>query len=114
MQTGDEAGSGGREMVGGDARPISLVDVREGEVVQVVDILGGHGLVGRLEALGIRPGTEVKKISSVFLRGPVTVEVHDTRVAMGYGMARKVLVWPVHHRACGEVSAAPQTGGDGA
>lgn len=78
-----------------DAQPISLVHVREGEQVQVVEILGGHGLVGRLEALGIRSGTRMRKISSVFLRGPVTVEVHDTKVAMGYGMAGKVLVRPL-------------------
>lgn len=103
-------------MVGGDSRLISLVDVREGEAVQVVEILGGHGLVARLEALGIRPGAEVKKISSVFLRGPITVEVHDTKVAMGYGMARKVLVKPAGHGAAegggaGREDGSAQEGG---
>ena len=78
-----------------DAQLIPLVHVRAGQEVQVVEILGGHGLVGRLEALGIRPGTRMRKITSVFLRGPVTVEVHDTKVAMGYGMAGKVLVRPL-------------------
>ncbi|MGE5592142.1 MAG: FeoA family protein [Betaproteobacteria bacterium] len=78
-----------------DCQPIALVHVRAGQEVQVIEILGGHGLVGRLEALGIRPGTRMRKISSVFLRGPVTVEVHDTKVAMGYGMAAKVLVRPL-------------------
>ncbi|MCR4403154.1 MAG: ferrous iron transport protein A [Firmicutes bacterium] len=93
--------------MGGNTRLISLVNARAGETVQVVEILGGHGLVARLEALGIRQGAELRKVSSLFLRGPVTVEVHDTKVAMGYGMASKVLVRPIDR--AGEGSGAGGT-----
>lgn len=72
-----------------------LVSVSAGEPVRVVDILGGHGLAARLEALGIRPGTHMIKRSEMFMRGPVTVEAHGTQIAIGYGMASKILVEPV-------------------
>ena len=74
------------------------MDVPAGESVLVVQVTGGHGLAGRLEALGIRPGTRVRKLSSTFMRGPVTVEVYGTKVAIGYGMARKILVEPRNER----------------
>ena len=56
-----------------DGATVSLVDVHEGEQVCVVDILGGCGLASRLEALGIRPGTNIIKRSEMFMKGPVTV-----------------------------------------
>lgn len=62
---------------------------RTGIITQVV---GGRGLVRRLEAMGIRPGKKVTKVSSMFLRGPVTLKVDRTQVAIGFGMANKILV----------------------
>jgi ferrous iron transport protein A len=71
---------------------ISLVELKENEVGRVVEILGGFGLCQKLDALGIRIGVELKKISSVVARGPVIVEVGNTKVALGYGMARRIIV----------------------
>ena len=79
----------------GETRAVPLVSVSAGESVRVVDILGGHGLAARLEALGIRPGTTITKRSEMFMRGPVTVEAHGTQIAIGYGMASKILVEPI-------------------
>lgn len=62
---------------------------RTGIITQVV---GGRGLVRRLEAMGIRPGKKVTKVSSMFLRGPVTLKIDRTQVAIGFGMANKILV----------------------
>ena len=58
----------------------------------VVQIQGGHGLVNRLSALGIRPGKRITKVSSMFMRGPVTVEVDRAQVAIGFGMANKIII----------------------
>jgi ferrous iron transport protein A len=69
-----------------------LVELEENEVGKVVEILGGWGLHQKLDALGIRIGVELKKISSVVARGPVVVEVGNTKVALGYGMARRIIV----------------------
>jgi ferrous iron transport protein A len=50
------------------------------------------GLMRRLEAMGIRPGVIITKISDHFLHGPVIIEVGRTQLAIGYGMAAKILV----------------------
>jgi len=46
----------------------------------------------RMDALGIRPGSSVKKISSALGRGPVVLRVSGTDVALGFGMAKKIRV----------------------
>jgi len=58
----------------------------------VVQIQGGHGLVNRLNSLGIRPGKRITKTSSMIMRGPVTIEVDRAQVAIGFGMARRIIV----------------------
>jgi len=71
---------------------LTLVEMRTGQTGTVVGVLGGHGSVRRLDALGIRPGRKVTKISSTLFRGPVTLRVDNAQVAVGFGMARKILV----------------------
>jgi len=66
--------------------------MRTGQSGQVVQVHGGHGLVNRLSALGIRPGKKVTKVSSMFMRGPITVRVDRMQVAIGLGMAKKIIV----------------------
>jgi len=58
----------------------------------VVGVDGGAGLVGRLSDLGIRPGRRITKLGSMLMRGPITVQVGGTRLAIGFGMANKILV----------------------
>ncbi|MDH4367597.1 MAG: ferrous iron transport protein A [Dehalococcoidia bacterium] len=71
---------------------LTLADMRTGQTGTVVEILGGHGLIRRLDALGIRPGKKVTKVSSVLFHGPVTVRANSTQVAVGFGMAKKIIV----------------------
>jgi len=53
----------------------------------------GAGFSGRrLEALGIRPGMKVTKVSSMLFRGPVTLRVGNAQVAIGFGMANRIIV----------------------
>jgi ferrous iron transport protein A len=75
-----------------DERQTTLARMRAGQSGIVAQLQGGHGLVNRLSALGIIPGKKITKISSMLMRGPVTVEVDRTRVAIGFGMASKILV----------------------
>jgi ferrous iron transport protein A len=58
----------------------------------VVQIAGGRGLVMRLEAMGIRPGKKLSKVSSMFGHGPVTVSVDSMQIAIGFGMADRIIV----------------------
>jgi ferrous iron transport protein A len=69
-----------------------LTQLEEGETGVVVSIHGGYGLLHRLESLGIRVGKQVTKVSSQLMRGPVTVRIDNSQVAIGFGMARKIMV----------------------
>jgi ferrous iron transport protein A len=71
---------------------LTLAEMRTGQTGTVIGVLGGPGLVRRLDALGIRTGKKVTKISSTLFRGPITLGVDSARVAVGFGMARKIIV----------------------
>jgi len=71
---------------------LTLAEMKTGQTGTVVGVLGGYGLVRRLDALGIRPGKKVTKISSTLFRGPGTLRVNNAQVAVGFGMARKIIV----------------------
>ena len=73
-------------------RPITVRQMHAGQTGKVVEILGGAHLFNRLNSLGIRPGKRITKVSSMFLRGPVTVRVDRSQVAIGFGMAGKIVV----------------------
>ncbi len=71
---------------------VDLTRMKAGQWGKVIEIHGGHGMTRRLEAMGIRPGVKITKISSQIMRGPVIVKTGNTQVAIGFGMARRVLV----------------------
>jgi len=75
-------------------KKVSLVNLADGESATVVGFDSGHGASARLEAMGIRVGKKIKKLGGMFMKGPITVEVGQTRVGMGHGMASKVMVEP--------------------
>lgn len=75
-----------------DSEQITLRQMQAGQSGIVAQIQGGHGLINRLSALGIRPGKKITKVGSMFMRGPVTVQLDSTQVAIGFGMANKVIV----------------------
>jgi ferrous iron transport protein A len=71
---------------------LTLAEMRTGQTGTVVGILGGPGLIRRLDALGIRPGKKVTKVSSTLFRGPVILRADNTQVAVGFGMASRIAV----------------------
>ena len=75
-----------------DANLATLRQMKSGQSGKVVQIQGGHGLINRLSALGIRPGKKITKISSMLMRGPVTIQSGNSQVAVGFGMAKKIIV----------------------
>lgn len=70
----------------------TLPELKLGESGVIIDIQGGAGLVSHLESLGIRVGKRITKISAQFWRGPQVVKVDNIRIALGFGMSRKVYV----------------------
>jgi len=75
-----------------DEKQVTLTQMWTVQTGIAVQVQGGHGVVNRLSALGIIPGKRITKISSMLMRGPVIVEVDRTRVAIGFGMAARILV----------------------
>jgi ferrous iron transport protein A len=75
-----------------DKTQIPLTQMRAGQSAMIVQIYGGYGLMRRLGSLGIRPGQQITKVSSMLMRGPVTIRVGNSQVAIGFGMANKILV----------------------
>jgi ferrous iron transport protein A len=75
-----------------ERKRVPLTMLRTGQSGKIVDIQGGPGLINRLDALGIRLGKRITKVSSMLMRGPVTVQVGGAQVAMGFGMARRVII----------------------
>ena len=75
-----------------DKKVIPLTSLGSDQEGKVVGVEGGQGVTRRLEAMGIRAGYKIRKISSQFMHGPVTIKVGGTSLALGYGMARKVMV----------------------
>ncbi|MEO0225366.1 MAG: FeoA family protein [candidate division WOR-3 bacterium] len=73
-------------------KKIELTKMDSGSEGTVVEIYGGQGLKKKLEVLGIRPGVKITKVSSLIMRGPVIIKVGNTRVALGFGMASRILV----------------------
>ncbi|MBA7662742.1 hypothetical protein ES703_70773 [subsurface metagenome] len=71
---------------------MTLRQMQTGQSGIVFQIQGGRGLINRLNALGIRPGQRVTKVGSTFMRGPVTIQVGNAQVAIGFGMANKIIV----------------------
>lgn len=75
-----------------DGKLVTAAQMAPGQSGVVVGIYGGHGLIGRLEALGIRPGKRIHKIGGSFMRGPVVIQVDRCEIAVGFGMAKKITV----------------------
>ncbi len=71
---------------------INLSSMRNGQTGKVTGVGGGFGLRRRLEALGIRVGVNITKVSGATRRGPVVVRAGNTTVAVGHGMARRIRV----------------------
>lgn len=69
----------------------TLSSISEGRRVRLKGIDAGRGLAGRLAAMGLVPGVEILMVSNRG-RGPAIVEVKGARLALGRGMAAKMIV----------------------
>ncbi len=71
---------------------LSLAEAKPGKRYRIVDIIGGRRVFQSLYDLGVVPGAEVEVLNTSFLRGPVRIRVAGSDVALGRGVAMKVLV----------------------
>lgn len=68
-----------------------LTTVQPGRSVRIVSVNAGHGLAGRLSAMGLVPGAEVTVLQNC-LRGPFLLGIGEGRIALGRGVANRIVV----------------------
>jgi Fe2+ transport system protein FeoA len=72
--------------------PLSMAS--PGQEVRLVGIRGGWGIRRRLADMGLTPGEKVWVVQSG-PAGPLLIAVRDSRLALGRGMAHKIMVEPI-------------------
>ena len=76
-----------------DVSPTPTLDtIRAGQSVKVLETAAGQAATLQLAQLGIRAGATLMVRRSAPMGGPLLVESSGSTVAIGRGMARKVLV----------------------
>ena len=69
-----------------------LTDLDLNQKGEVISIVGGLTVVKRLADLGLTSGTIVEVINKAPFSGPIKIEVRGSRLALGRGLASKILV----------------------
>lgn len=72
--------------------PIMLTQLDNGASATVTELKGGRLLAGKLEAMGIAPGTTITKSGSSIMKGPIVLKKGSTQIAIGYSMAQRIMV----------------------
>ena len=83
-----------------EKREVPLTALRDGETGTVTSIKSGHGrgrgrgwgFGKRLMDMGLTPGTRVTVVKSAPFHGPLEILVRGSRLALGRGMAERILV----------------------
>jgi len=73
----------------------TLADQQTGEVGKVKKILGGHGIQNTIRSMGIREGKILRVMTRQPMQGPTIVEVDGMQIAIGSGMAKKIILGDV-------------------
>ena len=71
--------------------PKPLSKVKGGRTMEVVDLIGSEQVTRRLLEMGLYEGATVEVISGRGW-GPVVLKLAGTRLALGRGLARQILV----------------------
>ena len=70
---------------------MTLSRIDPGEEVTLIDIDGGRGIRSKLYSMGLVPGITLKILNRSG-SGPVMIALKDSRLAIGRGMAEKIIV----------------------
>jgi ferrous iron transport protein A len=76
-------------MMQGRIMPLTIAP--RGKEVTLITVYGGRGIRMRLHSLGLIPGVKLRVLNNNGA-GPLMVAVMDSRVALGWGMAHKIMV----------------------
>ena len=71
---------------------ISLCNLEKNKKAIIVAITASHKAAKRLADLGLTPNTPIKIIRKTMFCGPMEVRVRGINIALGKGVASKILV----------------------
>ena len=76
----------------------SLLNAPTGNKLKIITIAGGYGVRRRLLSLGFHKNDLIELDSRSILGGPLLIKnlTSDTSVALGLGIARKIIVEIMH------------------
>jgi Fe2+ transport system protein FeoA len=69
---------------------MNLLQLDNNKPAKVIEIVGGSGLERKLQSLGLRIGSRVLRLTSS--SGPVVIKIGNIQLAIGKGMAAKIIV----------------------
>jgi len=69
-----------------------LLQIQPGASVRVIDFDGGVNLRNKLTQYGIYPGDYLRLLRKAPLGGPLLVECNEREIALGRGVADKIIV----------------------
>jgi len=70
----------------------TLLQISPGDSVRVIDFDGGINLRSKLTQYGIYPGDCLHLLRKAPLGGPLLVACNDREIALGRGVAEKIIV----------------------
>lgn len=70
----------------------NLIDMEDYQKGVIISLDGGNFFRNKLSSMGISEGAEIKKITGHFMGGPVLIKIKNTEIAVGCGMAEKIIV----------------------
>jgi len=70
----------------------TLLQITPGISVRVIDFDGGFNLRSKLTQYGIYPGDSLRLLRRAPLGGPLLVECNEREIALGRGVADKIIV----------------------
>lgn len=70
----------------------TLENAVNGKTYRITGLDGGPDFRLRLKNLGFAEGRTITRIHSHPFRGPVTIQIHHSKVAIGHGMARRIFL----------------------
>lgn len=73
---------------------IPLLNIKTGQKVKLIRVDAGEGLKSRLAALGMVPNVQITIINKD-RPGPFIVSFKGSRIALGRGMTKKIMVRPI-------------------
>jgi ferrous iron transport protein A len=71
---------------------MTLIQVKTGQTVRIIHFEGGLGFEHKLRQLGLVPGDNARVLRHAPLGGPILVEVDGRSIALGRGVASRVIV----------------------